>query len=95
MDSGLEAGRPRAEAAKRRSAKPSGGAKRTAAKTARLQLHLGEGTVKRLAVHAALVGRNQSKVVDDILTSWLARFGQGRELFPPVPVDSADGVESH
>jgi hypothetical protein len=45
-------------------------------------LHLGETTVKRLNVHAALVGRNASRVADEILTAYLARHGRGRELFP-------------
>jgi len=47
----------------------------------RSQLHLGETTQKRLAVHAALVGRNASRVADEILAGWLARFGRGREIF--------------
>jgi len=50
-------------------------------------LHLGETTSKRLAVHAALVGRNASRVADDILSKWLARYGQGKEIFPPLDLD--------
>jgi hypothetical protein len=73
--------RPAGGTARRQNTKPSGSAKRPRAKTARVQLHLGETTVKRLAVHAALVGRNQSRVADEILTSYLDRYGRGRELF--------------
>jgi hypothetical protein len=49
-------------------------------------LHLGEQTVKRLGVHCSLVGRDRSKVADEILSGWLARFGKGREIFTD-PVD--------
>jgi hypothetical protein len=38
-------------------------------------------TVKRLGVHCSLVGRDRSKVADEILNGWLARFGKGREIF--------------
>lgn len=80
---------------KRRGAVVSGGAKRPATKTARCQLHLGAETVKRLGVHASMVGRNSSRVADEILSRWLARYGQGRELFPPLDSgDSSDEVES-
>jgi hypothetical protein len=50
-------------------------------KTARAQFHLGERTLERLAVHCALVHRNQSAMVDELLGVWLQRFGRGRELF--------------
>jgi hypothetical protein len=75
-----------------------GGAKRADTKTVRSQLHLGEQTQKRLAVHAALVGRNASRVADEILSGWLARYGRGRELFDsPAGVDlddrPSDGAE--
>src|SRR5687767_6379499 len=73
--------RPAGVTPKRRGATVSGGAKRRGAKTTRLQLHLGETTARRLAVHAALVGRNQSRVADEILASYLDRYGRGRELF--------------
>lgn len=95
-DTGQGAGeRPAAVTARRQSAKSSGSAKRSGAKTARLQLHLGETTVKRLAVHAALVGRNQSRVADEILMSYLERYGRGRELFadsddPPGQLKGSD-----
>lgn len=73
---------------RRRSAKAPGGAKRPAEKTARLQLHLGESTVKRLGVHCSLVGRNQSREAERILLRFLAREGRGRELFDnPAPDD--------
>ena len=62
------------------------GAKKPADKSARIQLHLGEQTAKRLNVHAALVGRNSSRVADEILSGWLGRFGKGREIFTD-PVD--------
>ena len=82
----LEAGKPAGGAARHRGAKPPGGAKKPADKTARIQLHLGEQTAKRLNVHAALVGRNSSRVADEILSGWLGRFGKGREIFTD-PVD--------
>ena len=73
--------RPAGVTPKRRGATVSGGAKRRGAKTTRLQLHLGETTARRLAVHAALAGRNQSRVADEILSSYLDRYGKGKELF--------------
>lgn len=91
---GKSAERVRAVTAKRQGAKPSGSGRRASAKTTRTQFHLGEVTARRLGVHAALVGKNQSRLVDEILTSWLTRFGQGRELFPADPVDSAVEAES-
>lgn len=72
---------------KRRSAKAPGGAKRAADKTVRLQLHLGESTVKRLGVHCSLVGRNQSREAERILIRFLAREGKGRELFDNLDPD--------
>jgi hypothetical protein len=57
-------------------------------------LHLGEQTVKRLGVHATLVGRDRSAVANEILLAWLARFGRGREIFEsPGPVDLDDRRE--
>lgn len=84
-----EAGRSPAGEAKRRSAKPPGGARRKAEKTQRLQLHLGENTVKRLGVHCSLVGRNQSREAERILLRYLSRDGKGRELFDQ-PDDDPD-----
>lgn len=78
---GVAAKRPRGGTATRQGARPSGGAKRSGAKTVRLQLHLGEKTVERLGVHASLVHADKSRVVEDILVGWLSRFGKGRELF--------------
>jgi hypothetical protein len=83
----VEAGRQPAVAARKRNAKPQGSAKKPAVTTARVQLHLGEQTSKRLAVHAALEGRNASRVADDILVKWLARYGKGREIFPALDLD--------
>jgi hypothetical protein len=78
-----------------RGAKPPGGAKRDGTKTVRVQLHLGETTSKRLSVHAALVGRNASRVADEVLASWLARFGRGREIFDaPEGAVESDPVET-
>jgi hypothetical protein len=54
-------------------------------------LHLGEQTAKRLAVHAALVGRNSSRVADEILAGWLGRFGKGREIFTDPPEGEVGG----
>jgi hypothetical protein len=72
---------------KRKSTKPPVGARRPADKSVRLQLHLGESTVKRLGVHATLVGRNQSKEAERILLRYLTREGKGRELFGDASVD--------
>ena len=82
----LETGHRPVGAPKHRSAKVPGGAKQPGAKVARQTLHLGEQTVKRLGVHCSLVGRDRSKVADEILVGWLARFGKGREIFTD-PVD--------
>jgi hypothetical protein len=82
-DVSIEAGSPRAVTAKRRNTKPSVSAKEPGAKTLRVQLHIGERTVERLRVHTALSHRNDSRVVEEILCGWLARYGKGRELFPP------------
>lgn len=93
-DTDLGAGeRPAGVTARRQNTKPSVSAKRPRAKTARIQLHLGETTVQRLAVHAALVGRNQSRVADEILTSYLERYGKGKVVFGE-PVDSPDQGEA-
>lgn len=81
------AGKPAAVAPRRRGAKPPGGAKRADTKTVRVQLHLGEQTTKRLNVHAALVGRNSSRVADKVLLSWLRQKGKGREIFPDDPTE--------
>ena len=93
----LDAGHRPAGAPKHRGVRVPGGAKRPETKTVRSQLHLGEQTQKRLAVHAALVGRNASRVADEILLSYLTRFGQGRSLFEaddqprdPIGVDTDD-----
>jgi hypothetical protein len=76
-----EAGHRPAVAPRNRGPKAPGGAKGPGTETVRSQLHLGGQTAKRLAVHAALVGRNASRVADDILSSWLTRYGQGRAIF--------------
>ena len=47
-----------------------------------MQFHLGEKLIERLGVHASLAHRNSSAVVEEVLTSWLSRYGKGRELFP-------------
>jgi hypothetical protein len=78
---GLETGHRVPGAPKHRSVKVTGGTKRSDAKGVRQTLHLGENTVKRLGVHCSLVGRDRSKVADEILSGWLARFGKGREIF--------------
>jgi hypothetical protein len=82
----VEAGRRPAVAARRKGGKPQGGAKKPDTRTVRSQLHLGEQTVKRLGVHCSLEGRNASRVADEILSRWLARYGQGKEIFPPLDV---------
>lgn len=84
-----EAGKPAAVVPKHRGAKTPSSAKRPETKTVRSQLHLGEETVKRLGVHCSLVGRNASRVADEILSTWLGRFGKGREIFVN-PVDDPD-----
>ncbi len=81
MEDGQGARRGRAVTPKRQGAKASGSATRQREKVARVTLHLGESVAKRLAVHSALAGRNQSALATEILGSWLARFGKGRECF--------------
>jgi hypothetical protein len=83
-DSGMGAGavkRPRAVEARHRGAKPPGSAKQHTATTQRVQLHLDATVVRALGVHSAMAGRSSSRVASDILAKWLARYGQGRELF--------------
>jgi hypothetical protein len=75
--------------AKRQNTKPPVSGKKPAS---RVQLHLGEQTVQRLGVHCSLVGRNASRVADEILSTWLGRFGKGREIFP-ASVDSSDRLD--
>ena len=58
-------------------------------------MHLGENTVKRLGVHCSLVGRDRSAVAEEILGTWLARYGKGRAIFeaedqPRDPAGDAD-----
>jgi hypothetical protein len=89
MEDGQVPGAARRGAA--RGVGPRGGAKRPPEKTQRVQLHLSGTTVKRLAVHAGLVGQNQSRIADRILTSYLAHRGQGRELFPPPGPEDSPG----
>lgn len=82
------AGKPRKVAAKRLGAKSASG------KTVRLQLHLAEETVKRLGVHCSLAGRNQSAMVEEVLSSYLRHRGQGRELWGTAdPEDSPEGAD--
>lgn len=81
MTDDREAGQSRKGATKRQAAKSPGGAKQSGTKTVRLQLHLMGQTVERLRVHTALSHRNDSRVADEILASWLTRYGKGRELF--------------
>lgn len=81
-------GKARKMAAKRLGAKSASG------KTVRLQLHLAEETVKRLGVHCALEGRNQSAMVEEVLNSYLRYRGKGRELWGTADADdSAEGVD--
>lgn len=56
-------------------------AKRKTDSKARVQFHLGETLIQRLGVHCAMTGRSQSAMVEEILASWLTRFGKGRELW--------------
>lgn len=81
MEDGKEAGGKPAGEPKRRAAKAPGSASRQRGKTTRIQLHLSELTAKRLGVHCALGGVNQSAEADRILLSYLAQHGKGRELF--------------
>jgi hypothetical protein len=73
--------RPRGVEASRRGTKPPGGASQQAAATQRVQLHLDAMVVRALGVHSAMAGRSSSRVASDVLAKWLARYGQGRELF--------------
>jgi hypothetical protein len=34
--------------------------------------------------------RNASRIADEILGKWLARYGQGRTLFPAIPDDESN-----
>jgi hypothetical protein len=77
-----------AGAPKQRGAKVPGSGKRPGTSTVRQQLHLGAETVQRLGVHCSMVGKDRSKVADEILSGWLARFGKGRGAF-----DSPDRVD--
>ena len=79
--------------AKRQAAKPGGGGKKKADETARLQVHLGKETVRRLGVHCSMKDSNWSQEVERILMRFLVKEGRGRELFS-VPEDSADEGES-
>lgn len=76
-------------ATKRPSPRPSGKPAAPASKQRRVQLHLDANTVERLGVHAALVNRDKSQVVNAILLSYLGRYGKGKEIFAPVDVDPA------
>lgn len=87
MEDGKEAGGKPAGEPKRRGAKTPGSASRQRGKTTRLQLHLSELTAKRLGVHCALEGRNQSAEADRILLQYLAQHGKGRELFDQPDLD--------
>ena len=57
----------------------------------RAQFQVQEELVQRLGVHCAMTGESSSLVVESILLSWLAANGRGRELFPPIGPESAEG----
>jgi hypothetical protein len=85
---------------KRQVAKTLGSAKPPVAKTTRQTLHLGEQVVERLGVHCSLTHRDRSSVANEILLTWLARYGKGREIFDspeegrdPAGVDHDDRLE--
>src|SRR4051794_27805797 len=80
---GEAAGRHRGGSAARRGGRPTGGGSRPGERTARRQFHLGDETAKRLSVHCSLADRNESAFVEEVLGSWLARYGRGRELWAP------------
>jgi hypothetical protein len=92
MKDGLEAGQPRGGTPRRQGAKVSGSGKRPGDKKLRVQYHLGERLIERLGVHASLVHKSQSSVVEEILSGWLGCYGRGRELFPPEAI--SEGPES-
>ena len=94
MQDGQVADRVRGVTARSKGAKPPGGGKRADTKTVRVQFHLEERTVERLGVHCSLVGRDRSKVAEEILSGWLARFGKGREIFTDPVAGGVSGVES-
>jgi len=87
-DLSSEAGRIPARAAGRKAARPQESARQPAEKTTRIQLHLGEQTVKRLRVHCALAARNESKEANRMLLRFLTGEGWGRELFAEKTPDS-------
>jgi hypothetical protein len=94
MKDDREAGKPRKEATGRKGGKSQGGGKGSGARKVRVQFHLGETLIERLGVHASLVHRNQSAVVEEVMTRYLGRHGRGKELFPPVTPDPEGRADS-
>jgi hypothetical protein len=47
----------------------------------------------QMTVHCSLVGRDRSKVAEEILSGWLARFGKGREIFTDTVAGEVGGVD--
>jgi hypothetical protein len=83
-----------AGAPKRQVAKTLGGAKPAVAKTTRQTLHLDEQVVERLGVHCSLTHRDRSSVANEILTTYLARYGRGREIFESPASGNLDDRQS-
>ncbi|WP_422923758.1 ribbon-helix-helix protein, CopG family [Singulisphaera sp. PoT] len=75
------ASRSNGNAANARTLKASKPSKRPRGKSVRLQVTLPEETVKRLGVHSALAGVDQTAIVEEILSKWLKRYGLGRVAF--------------
>lgn len=96
---GQSAERPGLGAGRREASRPPSGGKPPGPKTARRQFHLSERTAQRLGVHCSLADRNESAVVEEILASWLCRYGKGKVLWasggredssPDTPEDRQD-----
>src|SRR3954447_25026299 len=90
MQDGQGAGNARKGAAKRQGARPLGSGKAPVAKKLRQQFHLGEQVVQRLGVHCSMCHRDKSAFVEEILGSWLIRYGKGKEAFPSDPEELSD-----
>ncbi|WP_422930090.1 hypothetical protein [Singulisphaera sp. PoT] len=87
------ASRSNGNAANARTLKASKPSKRPKGKSVRQQFTLSEETVKRLGVHAALSGVDQTAIVEEILSKWLKRYGLGRVAFGD-PIGEGEGSES-
>jgi hypothetical protein len=91
--SDLMAGEASGVTASRKVAKPSKKGKKPDGKVSRLQLHVPEEVVRRLAVHCGFKGTSWSEEASRILRSHLVREGKGREMFKDEPDPTLDPTE--